>query len=331
MHDQNDGHSQQLSEVSERPFDSRRPFVVVNPRAANGEVGENWEQVRALLESTLGAFDFAMTDAPMAAARLAREALKSGHDLIASLGGDGTHNETVNGFFEGGQVINPAAALAILPCGTGGDFRKSLDLSGDMREAALRIASGSPSPCDVGRVRFVQHDGQEAERYFINIASFGISGLVDKKANTSSKALGGKASFMLALVRALSEFTPQRVRMVIDDRIDVQAPINNVAVANGRFFGGGMKVAPFARIDDGFFNIVIIREMSLSDVVLTGIKVYDGKHLESPHISHLQARKLFAEPMGAEGDEVLLDIDGEAPGRLPATFEILPGAIRIWS
>lgn len=314
------------------PLGGRRLKVVANPRAANGEVAQRWSDIRREVEAAVGGpISFEMTDAPMAATRLTRQALRDGFDIIASLGGDGTHNETINGFFdEDGAVINPEAALAILPCGTGGDFRKTLGLSGDMAEAAARLASGAPRPLDVGRMRYTTADGGEGMRHFLNIASFGISGLVDHKVNQTSKALGGTATFALGLARALAEFEPQRVRMVIDERIDAQLTINVVAVANGRYFGGGMKMAPFARLDDGFFDVVIIRDLELGDLLRSGLRVYEGRHIELPGVSHLQARALRAEPMDPN-DLILLDVDGEAPGQLPASFEVLPGVVRLWA
>jgi diacylglycerol kinase family enzyme len=180
----------------------------------------------------------------------------------------------------------------------------------------------------VGVLDFVEHGGGPSRRYFLNIASFGISGLVDQKVNATSKALGGTASFLLGTVQALREYEPQRIHVIVDDKIDMQLSIQNVAVANGRYFGGGMKVAPYARIDDGLFDVAVIRDMPWTDLVRGGLRLYEGRHFEVAQVSHLQARKIYAEPM-QEGEHVLLDIDGEAPGRLPACFEVLPGAIKL--
>ena len=312
-----------------RPLGDRRLFVVVNPNAAGGDVGGQWPELQATLEGVLGPFEFQFTDARGAATALARKALEEGYDVVASLGGDGTHNETINGFFHAdGTPVRPGAALAILPFGTGGDFRKSLGLSGDMREAAQRIVGSTPRPCDVGRVTLTGHDGTPQQRHFINVASFGIGGLVDKKVNETSKALGGKASFLWGTVRALTEYEPQAVRLIVDEHIDVHLTIHNVAVANGRYFGGGMKIAPYAEIDDGLFDVVIIRGLDLKGLVTGTIKLYEGRHFEDAEVTHLQARHVRAEPVRPK-EEILLDLDGEQPGRLPATFEVLPGAVQI--
>jgi YegS/Rv2252/BmrU family lipid kinase len=305
-----------------------RLFVVANPAAAGGSVGESWEDIASTIRSVLGPFAWALTERTGHATELVRRALEQGYDVIGSLGGDGTHNEVVNGFFEGNKPIREGAALAILPFGTGGDFRKTLGLSGELVQSVLRLARGEPSPCDVGHLRFVTHGGQEAERTFINITSFGLGGLVDKKVNEGSKALGGKVSFLLGSVKALAEFVPRKVRLTVDGETS-EVVVNNVAVANGRYFGGGMKIAPHAELDDGLFDVVILRPQEFGELLSNAIKLYEGRHFESAAVSLLRGKAVFAEPV-KEGDRILLDVDGEALGRLPATFTILPKAIQLY-
>jgi diacylglycerol kinase (ATP) len=165
-------------------------------------------------------------------------------------------------------------------------------------------------------------------RYFINIASFGIGGLVDRYVNQSHKWLSGKASFFLATMRASLHYKNARCRIAFDDGPLVQLPIYSVAVSNGRFFGGGMKIAPDAEIDDGRFDVVTIGDVSVVTMMRHSGKIYRGAHIGLPNVSVERARKVVAEPVDAS-EEVLLDVDGEAPGRLPATFELVPQAIRI--
>ena len=312
--------------LGEQP--KHRIFIVANPTAGGGEVGENWSEFSEMLESVLGPYSYKLTERRRHATELASKALDDGFDVVLSLGGDGTLNETINGFFRDGAPINPNAAVGILPCGTGGDFKRTLGLSGDMREAAEWIRNGHKAPLDVGELTFVAHDGKDDHRYFANIASCGISGLVDKKVNESSKALGGKLTYVMGTIRAWSEYDPPSLNVVIDNGINAQIRTVLLAVANGRYFGGGMTVAPFANIDDGMFDIVIVRKMNIRQLLPNAYRLYDGRMFESPAVSHMQAREIYVEPT-EPGTEVLLDIDGEAPGRLPATFRILPGCIRI--
>src|SRR5262249_10250509 len=149
--------------------------------------------------------------------------------------------------------------------------------------------------------------------------------VVDKLVNASSKPLGGKVAYAVATMRAGFQYKNPEVRLVLDGGTPRQGKIYNVAVANGRYFGGGMMVAPDAALDDGLFDVVTLGDFDLSDLLLRGLDIYTGKHLRNPKVTVERARKVEATPL--DGVEVLLDVDGEQPGRLPATFEVLPGAL----
>jgi diacylglycerol kinase (ATP) len=139
--------------------------------------------------------------------------------------------------------------------------------------------------------------------------------------------MGGTASFFLATVRAAVRYRNQRVRLVLDDKEEeaLELTINNVAVANGRYFGGGMHIAPDALLDDGIFDVVAVGDVNALDMLRDGAKLYRGKHLGLPKVVVRRARKIEARPL--DSVDILLDVDGEAPGALPATFEILPAAL----
>ena len=174
---------------------------------------------------------------------------------------------------------------------------------------------------------FIAHDGSEQRRHFINITSFGISGLVDRYVNQSSKPLGGTVAFALASLRAGTKYKNAKVRLTLDGRPPKDGKIYTVAVANGRYFGGGMKVAPDAALDDGMFDVITMGDFGFGDLLFRGLDIYSGKHLRNPKVSVHRARRVEAEAI--DGAEVLLDVDGEAPGRLPASFELLQGALQV--
>ena len=308
--------------------DDARTVLVVNPSAQNGQLGRRWPELAADLRRDLGGFEEAMTAAPGDATRLTRQALESGAGAVVAVGGDGTINEVVNGFFDGDRPVAPRAMLGILPFGTGGDFRKTIPIPKDTREAARVLAARQSRTIDVGHLEMTGPDGAPQSRIFINIASFGMSGLVDEYVNKTSKRLGGRLSFMLATARAGLAWENQRVRLVFDG--DESAPadltINTVAVANGRYFGGGMFVAPQAELDDGQFDVVALGDMGMADFVLKSRRLYDGSHLTMDKVSHRRAKVVRAEP-ASPGQKVELDVDGETPGILPATFRVVPRAI----
>ncbi|MHB1843928.1 MAG: diacylglycerol/lipid kinase family protein [Deltaproteobacteria bacterium] len=298
--------------------------AIVNPRSANGSTARLWPELAGRLARSVGEVSARFTTGPGQATDLTREALRAGASLVLSVGGDGTHNEVANGFFEGGQPVRPEAAMGIIPAGTGGDFRRAFGWSADPREAIGRLATGARRKIDVGRLTFSTDRG-EAVRHFVNVASFGIGGLVDDRVNHTTKILGGKASFALASLRALVAYRDQQIRLSLDDEPARELLVTSIAVANGQYFGGGMWVAPEARPDDGLFDITIWQGFGLADFVLRAGRLYDGSHRKLPGTTMARARRVRA-----ESDEiVLLDVDGEQPGRLPATFELLPGALSL--
>lgn len=303
--------------------------LVVNPSAQNGQLGRRWPDLSAALRRELGSFEEAVTSGPGDATRLCREALESGAQTVVAIGGDGTVNEVANGFFDGDRPVAPAATLGVLPFGTGGDFRKSVGLPADTRAAAKILAAGEVRTIDVGHLEMTGDGGAPRTRVFVNIASFGMSGVVDEYVNKASKRLGGRLSFMLATARAGLSYQNQRVHLVLDgdESGALDLTVNTVAVANGRYFGGGMFIAPDAELDDGQFDVVAVGDMSKWDMLRHGGKLYRGSHLQLDKVTSRRARTVRAEPVG--GGTVRLDVDGETPGTLPATFRILPAALRL--
>lgn len=307
--------------------------MVVNPNSQNGALGKRWTEVARVLRREYGSFDALVTRGPGDATTLARDALKQGADLVVAVGGDGTIHEVTNGFFDDDdRPVRPEAALGIVPFGTGGDFRKTAGIPRETTDAARVLKRGTRRTIDVGCLHYARggKDGPRARRIFINIASFGIGGLVDRFVNNTTKIFGGKVSFFLGTARAAVQYRNQRVKIVFDGNEDdhLQATINNVAVANGQFFGGGMHIAPNAVLDDGKFDIVILGDLTPMDFLKDGYRVYRGTHLAMPKVSCRRATRVEALAVNPD-DEILLDVDGEAPGALPATFSLLPQALNV--
>lgn len=248
--------------------------------------------------------------------------------FLISVGGDGTHNEVVAGLVAAG-VPRTAGSVGFLTLGTGGDFRKTLGLPVDpvtQVEAIVEdIRNGKGRRIDCGRLHYTDHQGREAERGFVNIAGFGISGQVDAFVNTTTKAFGGLVSFFVATLRATLAWKNRRVRIRIDGEAMPEQAIYNVAVANGRWFGGGMMIAPAAQPDDGLFDVVCLGDLSFAETLGLTRHIYAGSHLGLPKIWHRRGRVVEADSTHA----VLLDVDGEPLGRLPARFEIVPEALRV--
>jgi len=301
-----------------------RTVVIVNPKSQGGKLGARWREVSETIGRAFP-FDEALTTGPGDATVLAREALRGGAERIVAIGGDGTINEVVNGFFENGVAIAPDASFGVIPFGTGGDFRKTFKLPTEIVDAAAVIAANERTKIDVGRLEYTTMAGAPATRMFVNIASFGVSGVVDRLVNESGKKLG-RLSFMLATARATWSYKNQRVQLVLDGKDRVEATINTVAVANGRYFGGGMMVAPNAEPDDGQFDVVAIGDLGFSELVTSGRRLFKGTHLAMDKVTVRRARVIEAEGIDP-GSVIELDVDGENPGKLPARFELVPAAL----
>ena len=307
---------------------SWKTVVIANPRSGGGATERRWGEFAAVLGDTLGSFEHRFTRDVGDGTRLSREALAEGFDLVVAMGGDGTVSEVASGFFDGDRATNPDAVLGILPGGTGGDFLRTLGIPRTFAEAARGLRGGATRRIDVGRLEYTRDDGTQTSRHFTNIASFGLGGVVDRIINSSRKPLGGKLAYLAATLQGGMQYRNQRVKIVLDDGEPQYKTIQSVAVANGRYFGGGMHIAPGASVDDGRFDVITLGDLGPMDFLRRGYKVYLGTHIGGPKIECQRAAVVRAWPIDPK-EAVLLDVDGEAPGQLPATFRILPAAIRV--
>jgi YegS/Rv2252/BmrU family lipid kinase len=253
---------------------------------------------------------------------LSSAGLREGYEMIVAVGGDGTLNEVAQGFFEGAAPLAREAVLGVVAVGTGSDFGRTLNQT-DLESACARLAGRCTRRIDIGLVRFSGHDGGLTTRIFINVVSFGVSGLVARFVDPRFKALSGRAAFTLATLRAMATHRDQTVTLQFDDAPERSLSITNCAFGNGRFFGAGMQVAPEARLDDGQLDVTIWSGFSLMDFVRKRRTLYDGSHVREPGVEVLRIRRARA-----TGDSnVLLEIDGESAGTLPVQIEVLPGRL----
>jgi YegS/Rv2252/BmrU family lipid kinase len=303
-----------------------KPWLIVNPRSAAGRTGREFDRIARTVKSALGDFECAFTRAEGDGARLAREAVLAGGGLVVAVGGDGTASEVIDGLSDP-RARDREALFGFIPRGTGGDLRRTLGVPADLEGAARVLAGRNELVCDLGRVSFAGQGGERQVRHFANVAGCGIAGVVSSRVNHGPKLGGGKLSFMLASAASLVGWRDQPVRWRADGGTWTDARITSLSVCNGRYFGGGMQVAPGARIDDGLFDVVIWSGLGFTDFVTKKRMLYDGTHLKLPNTRMLQAREVEVE--APPGVRVLLDVDGEAPGTLPARFTMLPGALRV--
>jgi YegS/Rv2252/BmrU family lipid kinase len=310
------------------------PLVIVNPASADGGTRDAWPKIASDLRTHFGPFEVVFTDGPGGARALAAEAARGGAKLIIACGGDGTISEAANGIIES----NSEAELGILPSGTGGDLRRSLRLSTNTATAARALRGGRTRAIDAGRVTFVNDSGERETRYFVNVASFGMStGVLERHKSgdfkkwlpsLGSRKLSNKLSYAAATLQTTLSSTAISVYVQLDDQAERRLLVAEFCVANARYYGGAMKIAPNAKLDDGWFDIITIGDASAFTILRNAHRLYFGAHLRMDQVTHSLAKRVIARPAKKE-ELIAVELDGEIVGRLPVAFQIVPRALRL--
>lgn len=307
------------------------PLVIVNPKSAAGSTRDKWSSIASDLRTHFGPFNVAFTKGPGDGIRLAERGAKAGRKFIIACGGDGTINEIANGILNSGEDV----ALGIFPSGTGGDFRRTIGMPTGTREAARALREGTTKQIDVGRVTFKDHDGLTASRYFLNVTSFGLAASIIERVKSNSSlswmphdGVRGRASFALSTLQEVVGLGATTVRVRIDDNEESSLNTINFCIANSRYFGGGMMIAPKAKINDGFLDVINIGDIKTAKIILNAYTLYRGTHLDLHEVKDTLAKRIEARPLN-DSDEVHIEVDGELLGMLPAVYEIVPGALKV--
>ena len=303
-----------------------RVRLLFNPRAAGGAASRRLPELVDAMHRVDLSFEIARTTGPGDATRIARASFEDGIDILAVVGGDGTLNETVQAYLDDHGEAREGPDLAVVPMGTGGDFKRTLGLTGNLREAVEKLRSGDRTRVDLSAMHLVDFQGRPTVRAFLNITSFGVGGVTDKLVNETPKWLGGKASFFIGSARAMMQYKNEPVRVTVDGTTFVDGPVFNVAMANGKYFGGGMMIAPDAELSDGKLDVVSLGDMGRVEALSLSGKIYAGTHLSVAKVTTMRGSVIEAEPK-SKSQDVLLDMDGETPGKLPIAVRVIPGAL----
>ncbi len=312
---------------------SNLPLVIVNPKSAGGATQSGWAENASDLRAHFGAFQVAFTKRQGDGIELAKRGAESGRKFIIACGGDGTINEVANGILQSGAAAD--TELGVLPSGTGGDFRRGLGMPTNIREAAKALREGITKQIDVGKVTFVNHEDEAANRYFLNVSSFGLSAAINERVKTKDvfkwlpgNALRGKAKFAVSTLQEVLDFEFVTVKISLDGAAEKSLNTINFCVANSRYFGGGMKIAPDAKLDDGFFDVVNIGDIKTAKIIFNVYKLYNGSHLDLEEVKSTLARRIEVSP-AYQNQTIFIETDGELPGKLPAVYEIIPHALKV--
>lgn len=319
------------------PTVAARPLLVVNPNAGGGKARRVFPELQPVIDRALGECDVVFTERSGHAIELARDAAAEGRELVVAIGGDGTLNEVANGVLiaqrDGARARARGAAVGFIGQGTGGDFRRSLGIEHRLDRYLEALASGRTRTIDVGKIRYVDTAGKQAERFFVNILSAGMGGLVDRYVAEGSRLLGPTVAYYAASLRALGAIERGRINAKVtragaerEERLATYM----LAICNGGFFGSGMNIAPMAKVDDGRFEVVCVGGGKL-DILTLSRAVYAGAHLGRAGTVHFPCERiaLALENARDAGATFLLDCDGEPIGGLPIEVELVPSALTL--
>ncbi|MFO7814467.1 MAG: diacylglycerol kinase family lipid kinase [Halanaerobiales bacterium] len=294
-------------------------YTIVNPMSSNGKTGKRWPRYRQKFKEAGLDLHIKETHYPGHAVNLTKNGLNKGYKTIMAVGGDGTVNEIVNGFFDNGQLIEEDAVLLIFSQGTGSDYVKSLGLDKKIETVIDVYNRYQKKWVDLGKIKYNNFDQKKTERYFVNTADVGIGGETVEYVNRASKLMGGVLTYLFGAIRTLIRYENKVMKLDVDQKLVKNNLTNSVMVSLGKYFAGGMPIAPEAEIDDGFFDILILGDLTKAETLLNLYKAYQGTHLDYPKIDYLKGKDVKIE----SEERVLIDIDGESAGMLPAEFTIL--------
>lgn len=299
-------------------------WVILNPAAGGGRAEKLWPALSARLTEAGIAFTPGVTCGVGDATHLAREALAAGAERIIVVGGDGTLNEVAHGCLSDGVAIDRPVTLALVPIGTGADFARGLGIA-DEAMALRALRHGATRQIDAGEVTYRTADGGAETRHFVNVADFGLGPITSRMIATGPKALGA-AVYAYGALRAIATYRPNAIRVTVDDRAIYDGPSGLVAVANGRYFGGGMAIAPEADLEDGHFDVVLVGAVTRFALAARLLpRVYRGTHL-----THQAVRLVRGNAVTITSDTPFpLEVDGEIVGHTPARFALRRKALGV--
>ncbi len=294
-------------------------LIVVNPVAGGGRALRKVEPVLEIFRSAGIAFEVVTTRYPKHAIELAGQAAGTFGGVIA-VGGDGTLNEVVNGVCKDGRCLVP---VGFLPAGRGIDFPRTTGIPTDLTEAAHRLVRPRTFTTDLGLVTY-QEGTERRSRYFVNVAGCGFDAAVAERASRYGTGLGGTLPYLTSLVVTLITYENVHMSWEVDGE-RAYGRLNTLVMANGQYYGGGMRIAPNAVVEDGLLDFIFIGDFGKFEFLMNVPKVYEGSHLSLSLVSERKGRRISVE----SEQRVMVHADGEVLGTLPLEAEVVPSALTL--
>lgn len=255
---------------------------------------------------------------------LARNAVAQGTDYLIAVGGDGTLNEVMNGLMQNPEEVRKKVIFGMIPAGSGNDFAKTMGVENNLEELKKNIAQDNTVAIDLGLLKFKTEEGQDLQRYFINIADIGIGGLVAQILHESPRVFGSKVRYMVGIVKGFLKFKHQPIKFTYDGG-EWEGKAMSLCMANGKWFGSGMGIAPQADPTDSKMQLVLLGEVKLIDYIKNLSTIQKCKNVQHPHVHYMDSATCIIEALG---DPCPIDMDGEFVGYTPVVMQTKPAEIR---
>ncbi len=307
---------------------TEKAVVIINPASGAGRALERWNSIEKIVMEKKLSFDLRFTKAAGHAIELSREAVKNEAPMVIAVGGDGTISEIAAGFLdEKGNVIQKkkTTALGIIAAGSGSDLIRTLGIPRDPEKAIDIIQQGNRKILDMGKISYPGENGKKVIRPFINISEVGIGAKVIEHLEKQGKSRGAWFEYQLATFKGIITYKNHELEIILDNDKKISGKFLGVMVANGKYYGSGMKIAPNAEPDDGLFDVVTLGDISKLRLILNSQKVRDGSHASMDGVQMYRAKKVSI----SSEQTTKMEIDGELIGQTPVELEIIPVAIPV--
>ena len=304
-------------------------FVVVNPKASIGKSGKDWPLIKQILVKEGIEFIDTLTEYPRHAIEIVRNAVvEKGFRKFISVGGDGTNNEVINGIFGQTQVPTNDITMAVIPIGTGNDWRRTFDIPLEYDKVIKIIKAGHIFAHDIGKLTYY-NDGNPETRYFLNAAGTGLDEMVCQSTNTmKQQGKGGTVRYLISLVKCMLKYKITHIQLTIDDKLVFDDGILNLSIGNCRYNGGGMMTMPNAVPNDGLFDITVIKKVSMLKFAANVKNVYDGTFIKKiDEVKTFRGRKVKI--VSIPPHSLKVETEGESLNNSPFDFEMLTKAINM--
>lgn len=293
-------------------------FAVVNPCSANGKTKNKWPfYYKEILKAGLKV-DYAYTSSRGNGIELTRQAISEGYKRIIAVGGDGTVNEVLNGLLTDDKT-EEGVELAILSQGTGSDFVRTCQSRNSVDSFIKSLQEYSTVKSDVGKVTYHNDEGREESRYFLNASNLGIGADIVQRVNNRTKFFGSKLTYFSGSVETILKYSNISTVLKFENNQETENTFCGLVICNGRYIGGGMQIAPEAEIDDGLFDLIVIRDMPKIKRLFNFPLIYQGKHVDLPVIAVYRCSEICLQ----SDESALVEADGEIIGYDPINYRII--------